>query len=306
MKDIRQTPQYAKYLRKVGWAVEQKNGNYYFIKKLPLIGAVIKIQRPETLRHKDIELLAKKYRAFQIIIEPKNILDAKHLRDLGFRLSRSPYLPTKTLHLNLTDSMIRIIESMKKDARTAVKKTECLEIKEAQDVEEFRESWKRAVGRKRYIPSVKNLVALKKSFGKNSLFIANYSNDTYQHSELDANLPRRGSLASSLLDYNEEKADLPRRSQAKAGGIFLMGDKMGHYWQAFTSGEGRKELAQYKVVLEGIKWAKNRGAKIFDFEGIYDERFPNKNWKGFTHFKKSFGGIEVEYPGTFARVRLPL
>lgn len=51
-------------------------------------------------------------------------------------------------------------------------------------------------------------------------------------------------------------------------------------------------------------WAKKRGCKIFDFEGIYDERFPNKSWLGFTHFKKSFGGYEVSYPGTYTKTRL--
>ena len=46
------------------------------------------------------------------------------------------------------------------------------------------------------------------------------------------------------------------------------------------------------------------GAKILDFEGIFDERFPNKKWKGFTHFKKSFAGYEVEYPGAFSKFSL--
>ena len=34
-----------------------------------------------------------------------------------------------------------------------------------------------------------------------------------------------------------------------------------------------------------------RGLKIFDFEGIYDQRFPklNKGWIGFSNFKKGFG-----------------
>ena len=42
-----------------------------------------------------------------------------------------------------------------------------------------------------------------------------------------------------------------------------------------------------------------------DLEGVYDERFPNKKWLGFTHFKKCFGGKEKEYPGTYTRTRFP-
>jgi lipid II:glycine glycyltransferase (peptidoglycan interpeptide bridge formation enzyme) len=47
------------------------------------------------------------------------------------------------------------------------------------------------------------------------------------------------------------------------------------------------------------------GCKIFDFEGIYDSRFPIKSWLGFTHFKKQFGGNEIAYPGCYIKFRLP-
>lgn len=95
-------------------------------------------------------------------------------------------------------------------------------------------------------------------------------------------------------------------NEASAGAIFLLADSIAYYWQAFTSKGGRGKLTQYKIVWEGILWAKKMGAKVFDFEGIYDERFPNKSWLGFTHFKKSFGGYEVEYPGAFIKNRIPL
>lgn len=268
MRDIRQTPQYARYLKSIGWIVETKGGVNYFIKKFPLIGSVIKVQRPEILRYKDIKILSDKYRSFQLIVEPKTQLDAKYLVSTGFKLSKSPYLPTKTLQTDLSNSMNRFIESMKRDAKQAIKKTEDLEVEEIKNLEEFVKSWGKAVGWKRHIPSLAELTALKKSFGNNSIFLSEQEGNT--------------------------------------GAIFLTGDKIGYYWQAFSSKAGRKNLAQYKIVWEGIRWAKSRGARLFDFEGIYDERFPNKKWLGFTHFKKSFGGYEVEYPGTFVKNRFPL
>ena len=69
---------------------------------------------------------------------------------------------------------------------------------------------------------------------------------------------------------------------------------------AATNKKGRATSAQYLVVVEAIKESKRRGAKIFDFEGIYDPRYhkQTKGWRGFTHFKKSFGGEEVEFPQT--------
>jgi lipid II:glycine glycyltransferase (peptidoglycan interpeptide bridge formation enzyme) len=47
--------------------------------------------------------------------------------------------------------------------------------------------------------------------------------------------------------------------------------------------------------------AKKRKCKLWDFEGIYDERFPNKDWLGFSHFKKSFGGSEILFPGSVTK-----
>jgi len=273
MTDIRQTLQYAKYLRQIGWEVERLSETNYFIKKVPLLGSVLKLQRPEELRYNDIKLLSAKHKAFQIIVEPKAELDAKFLKSVGYKLCRSPYLPTKTLQLDLTKSENIILVNLKKDARYLVRKTKNNKCKEIENIEEFRNAWKKSVGLKRYVPPLSHLLALKKSFGKNSLFIS---------------------------------AGLPAEALAQAGAIFLIGDRIAYYWQAFTNKEGRKVSAQYQIVWQGILWAKKLGAKVFDFEGTYDKRFPNKSWKGFTHFKKSFGGHEVYYPGTFTKIKVPL
>lgn len=267
MIDIRQTPQYAKYLRKLEWIVDRKGEINYFIKPLPIIGSVIKLQRPEDITTKALIRLSKKYRAFQIIVEPKNKMQRDYIISCGYKKSKNPYLPTKTLLLELTKKRQTLLKNMKKDARRAIKKTKDQKLTDS-NVTRFRKSWKKAVGLKRYVPPEKNLKALKKAFGKNALFL----------------MTKKGS----------------------AGAIFLKGDKIAYYWQAFTNKEGRDELSQYRIVWEGILWAKKKGVKVFDFEGIYDKRFPNESWKGFSHFKKSFGGEVVKYSGAFTRLRLPI
>lgn len=242
--------------------METSAGVNYFIKKLPVVGSIVKIQRPDEIRINKIREIAKKNRAFQIIIEPKDMINGQWLMANGFKLSKSPYLPTKTLQLDLTLSDKKILGKLRKDARAAVRKTLHSELCTMDSrIEEFRNAWKKSVGLKRYVPPLAHLQALKKSFKKNSLFIMT--------------------------------------ADGSSGAIFLSADGMGYYWQAFTNAEGRKKLFQYKIVWEGILWAKKKGAKIFDFEGIFDERFPNKSWEGFTHFKKSFGGYEIEYPGCY-------
>jgi len=287
MLDIRQTAAYAKHLKRQGWTVEENKAIYYYIKKIPLIGSLIKIQRPEIINNKTINQIINKYRAFQIVIEPKDRYQVSSIKYQGFKLSKAPYLPTKTLLLDLSHSKEKLFSGLRKDCKQAIRKNKDLRIKiyELDEVEKFRQDWKKAVGLKRYVPSTSHLTSLKQSFGDNCIF-----------------------LASNCIDVSEPKVVIHHRytKEIMSGAIFLMADKTGYYWQAFTNPKGRKLQVQYKIVWKGILWAKERGTKIFDFEGIYDGRFPDKSWLGFSHFKKSFGGYEVEYPGSYARFRIPI
>jgi len=85
-------------------------------------------------------------------------------------------------------------------------------------------------------------------------------------------------------------------SKPLAGALFLFNKDKSHYWEAASTRKGNRLSAPSLLVWEGIKIARQKGCKIFDLEGIYDERFPNKSWLGFTHFKKEFGGKQVEFP----------
>lgn len=271
MTDIRQTPEYAKYLKERGWIVETADSVNYFIRSIPIVGSIIKIQRPEKLSDKEIKVikrLSKKYRAFQIIVEPKHDKDVQILTKNGFKQGRSPFLPSKTLILDLTKSENQLRTGLKKDCRYALRRTKNMPLKVVK-VGKFRKAWKGAVGLRKHVPSPASLSALSQSFSTPSPLL--------------------------LTSHN-----------GNAGAIFIIANKSAYYWQAFTSRKGRASLAQYAVVWAGIRWAKKHGAKTFDFEGIYDSRFPNKSWLGFTHFKKAFGGKEKEYPGVFIKNRLPL
>lgn len=269
MKDIRQSRNYANYLSSIGWKVIKKNNLYYFIKKIFFI-TTIKLQRPERLRYKDIEILSKKYKGLvNFIIEPKN---NDQFSMINFQKT-NPYLPSRTLILDLTKTKEEIFSNFSKDARYALRKVQNakLKIKNCSNLDLFHQSWKYSVPFLRVVLSLENLIKLKKAFGDNALFLLN------------------------------KNAGLPRQSAARAGAIFLVANNTGYYWQAFTNNEGRKSLIQYSIVWEGIKWCKKRGAKYFDFEGIFDERFPLKTWKGFTGFKKKFGGEEREFPGAYQK-----
>lgn len=281
MIDIRQSIQYANYLRSEGWIVERIKDTNYFIRKFPLIGSVLKIQRPGTVDFETIDGLAQKHRSFQIIIEPNQGADLELLASNGFRLSKNPYLPSKTLQIDLSQNEKGIFNRFEKDARRAIRQGRGQVIKTYStetEIKKWRDAWKNSVKFDRYVPALKQLMNLRKSFPlNNSLILASHN------------------ISSRIIGG----ALFTASSHGKS-------NRASYYWYGFTNKEGRSSLSQYSLLHQGILWAKRMGCKVFDFEGIYDERFPNKSWLGFTHFKKSFGGHEVLYPGCYIKFRLPM
>jgi hypothetical protein len=280
MIDIRQSISYANYLKSNGWVVERIEGINYFIRTFPLVGSILKLQRPEKLDFKVIDNLCRKYRVFQQIIEPKDSKQSLLLSQSGFKLSKSPYLPSKTLEIDLTQSKEKIFRNFKKDVRYALKRGSKVKIKKcstSEEIKKFRGAWKNSVKFDRYVPQLNQLINLRKSFPLNSSLILTSHN-----------------IVGRII-----------------GGVIFTISSHGnkndicYYWYGFTNSEGRTSLSQYSLLYQGILWAKKMGCKVFDFEGIYDDRFPNKSWLGFTHFKRSFGGREVLYPGCYVKLRLP-
>ena len=145
------------------------------------------------------------------------------------------------------------------------------------DVKKFRDAWKKSVNFDRYVPSLQTLLNLRKSYQQNKcLFLASH------------NISGRiiGGVIFTISSHG-------------------VSNYITYYNYGFISNEGRSSLSMAALLYQGILWGKKMGCKIFDFEGIYDDRFPQKSWLGFTRFKKSFGGQEVVYPGCYIKFRLP-
>ena len=107
-QDIRQSLSYASYMESLGWKKEKWQIRNYklqiYIKRLPILGSFIKIQRsPIPIDKSYLKPLAKKYHAFAVEIT---------------------YSPTKTLRLNLIPSLEKIKSQMKKDCRYEIRKAE--------------------------------------------------------------------------------------------------------------------------------------------------------------------------------------
>ena len=71
--------------------------------------------------------------------------------------------------------------------------------------------------------------------------------------------------------------------------------------------EFKKLPATVALLTTAIFDAKIKGMKYFDFWGIAPDDAPADHpWKGFTEFKKSFGGYPVHYAGTYDIVVRPV
>ena len=263
--DLRQTPEYAKYMQSLGWTVKKINNTYCYIKKLPLLGNFVKIQRPSGCHPENIEKITDKYKPFQITLELKRNVNLK-----GFKLSKSPYLPSKTIEIDLRKSEQKLLLDMHSKTRYNIKVAQKndLTIEISKDIVSFVNLWSKQ---------------------REGLFAFLYS--------------QKNDIGKFFKVFNQ-KADLliaKKDDKLLAGILMPRTNDKAYYMYAASTTLGKKLHAPTLLTWEAIKLAKKRGCKVFDFEGIYDLRFPIKSWEGFSKFKRTFGGKKVEYPGCFTK-----
>lgn len=252
IEDLRQSPEYKKYMERIGWKVVSG----VFIRKLGPI-SIAKIQRTELPKNLDK------------ILDDNHVMMCKYEPNIGtltnFKQDNWPLLATKTLRVDLRLSETEIMNNFKKDARYTLRKHQETNHKiQTDDFDGFYEIWKKSARRKDlWIPSKKDYLALVECFGEKCFCVT--INDA-------------------------------------AGAVILTHKNVAYYYYA---GSVVKSDLPYLVVWEAMKMAKKMGCEIWDFEGVYDKRWPNKGWVGFSHFKKNFGGEEVEFPGCFTRWMWP-
>lgn len=97
------------------------------------------------------------------------------------------------------------------------------------------------------------------------------------------------------------------RGEVIAAGLVFDHDKTRYNLQGAQSDQGRKLHATGILTIQLIEDAKNNALEYFDFWGIAPEGAPKDHpWAGFTNFKKTFEGHEVDYAGTYDLVLNPL
>jgi lipid II:glycine glycyltransferase (peptidoglycan interpeptide bridge formation enzyme) len=262
-------------MKSLGWEVVKLEKSYLYIKKLPLKISIAKLQRPEKMVDMSkLQGLIKKHRIIFLLVELKDIKQYRNFKSKGFKLTQNPSLPTKTIQFNLLKSEKKLLNGMHHKARYNIRlsKRRGITVKESDDIKAFSEFWQecsKSWGMR--FSQRKEITSLHKAFGNNAVVL-----DAHYKKELIAS-------------------------------VFLVSTKdTTYYMYAASSIEGNKLHAPSLLVWESIKYSKKRGKKVFDFGGIYDERFPLERGKGFSEFKRKFGGEVVEYPGPLKKLFLPL
>ena len=274
-QDLRQSGEYGRYMERIGWktiTIKSKHKRVQiFVRKLGPV-SIAKIQRVELpLLWEELDKILKENRVFMCKLEPNydSRFRIQNLRMRGFKQDNWPMLGTKTLRIGLSGSLSIIYDSFKKDCRYGIRNAQnSIFNVQLNKLDDFYNMWRRANRiKKLWTPPKRDYDALVQSFGEKCFCIT----------------------INNL-----------------AGCLVLLHKNTAFYYFSGSLPEGKKLNFPYLAVWEALKEAKKRGCKEWDFEGIYDNRWPNNGWKGFTHFKKSFGGTEVEYCGSFIMWRLPI
>lgn len=281
--DIRQTPKYAHYMQSIGWQISNvlinKKKVYYFVKKIkPLLFSFIKIHRNnENISLKTLKGIAKEHKSLWIKISPFKYKQGKNTviftRPLIYKFyspkkihqDKDHLIATKTIWIDLKLNEKKLLTNMRPKTRYNIGKAQRNKLKPQilfgdkitkTQIKDIYRLWnKNNKQKKLYTPAINELIQLIKAFDKNCFIVQIKKNN--------------GLIAFSLV---------------------LLSPNMAFYWHNAGNNLGRKLFAPTLCAWEGIKQSKKLNKSIFDFEGIYDERYARwgKNWKGFSRFKKGF------------------
>lgn len=270
--ELQQSEQYATYIRSLHWQVERVDNINIFIRKFPLVGGFAKIQRISTFPDKEKLLKTfKLYNVKRLVLEAAPSVDELSLKTYAdslrpyVRVLTTPFIPTKTLIVDLKPSEEEIFQNFSEAKRRAVRRAlkNNLAISEPDTLDE--------------------LIKVKNRSGGPLGFITTSG----ARQMWDAFRP--DNATSVIAKHN---GDL-------AAGIFLIfWEQTAYYWIAGGTKKGKKLFAPTLITWEAMKISKKKGMQSFDFVGVWDERFPadNKDWLGFTKFKEGFGGKPLYYP----------
>lgn len=241
-------------------------GNYLFCPYGPLLSSKSPLQSLDYALDA-LRSLAREHNAFFARIEPITDLDSSELTRRGLIKSHD-LEPAHTWVLDLTQPEADLLTGIEKTKvrhhRNHQKKG--ISIRTTTDPEQISilTSLLQGVGqRDHFTPQDENHLKNQLKSGFATLYIAEFESQPI--------------AASLVYDYNGVR----------------------YYAHAATDDTHRKLMAGTILLVQMILDAKANGASLFDFWGITTSDDPHHPWYGFTQYKKSFGGHQVNYAGTW-------
>jgi hypothetical protein len=273
--DIRQSPQWGKYLAYLGWQPHalDTSKTIYSRRVGPL--TVAKMQRPAQLTIADlteVDRIAQSHHFAFIKLEPWLSQDNHNLACAQYKFSQSPLCPPSTIVMDLSTSVATLQSGLSHSANYSIHRAH----REGGRVEFYAN------------PSVEVLAqvypALKATALKHKFLVPSFA-------DLQTKLDLWGSECHLAVVQN---------AHGVTQGIKLFLGFNGNVWfmHGGTSAEGRKTKFGYLLLWESMLYLKSHGYNFLDLEGKDDARFPTftKTWGGFSHFKERFGGSAIEFP----------
>lgn len=284
--DLRQTDEWAWYLSSIGWKIERlatsqkRLGNFLYIRKIPLTPfAIAKLQRPRRTGQAvfaRLEDVCRKYRVIRLYVEPVTSSLERQLLKRGFSQTKTSYLPRKTIWLDLAKTERQLLTAMKAKTRYNIGLAKRKGI--IVDVVDGKRLTQTKLGSEFF-------ELLKSNSRRLGIFA----------------LPR-GWYEAQLVAFGEKcfVALAYLDNQLVAGDFFMTSKNACFYSHNGSTELGRKLMAPTLCAWEGIREAKRRKLKIFDFGGVDDGSRELKRWKGFSRFKEGFGGYKISFPPQYA------
>lgn len=236
---------------------------------------------------KSLEALAKKQNAMFIRIEPQDANAANYLPKSAKK--SKDINPKDTWVLDLTDDEATILTNFSQGTRTRYNQfaKKGLSVRSTKDPEE-----------------IQHLYSLQKQLFKTKNI--NTFSENYLKTELKQPFATLYLVEYHTPEGKEPDEKLPKDGTVLAASLFFDYKGTRYYMQSAADSNYKKLPATVALLTTALFDAKEQGIKNFDFWGIAPDDAPESHpWKGFTEFKKSFGGAPSHYAGTYDIILKP-
>ncbi len=252
-----------------------------------------------------LKALAKREQAFFIRIEPQDPEKASELLTLQNCQKSHDLNPKRTWQLDLTPDKDSIIKNFATGTKRCYKDftRKGLVVEKSTNPEDI----KYLIDFQTQLAKLKNIGTFSHEYLKtearqpfSSLYLARYQTSLDQ----SLNKSTNDSSVQSQPSFQSQPQQLqsrpkPANNQVIAALLFFETANTSFYMQGAEIPAFKYLPASVACMTTAMFDAKESGKTTFDFWGIApDNATTTHPWYGFTKFKKSFGGIAIEYAGT--------